>query len=450
MMEPAHQGAPIGENAPETGIFFSAGHCSRGSVAGLSALLCAASLLLGLGGFAHGEETTVAALVDRALETHPELRFYEAEIDAARGVRRTAGTVDNPELMTGVGNWRVRDLGTGAVGDGPAWAVQLTQRFEWPGRLALRKAIADRQIELAELGVEQFRNTLAAEIKTMGWQMISAQERVRAAAEVSERFTELATVLLQRDPAGAAPRLEARLVEASALTLSAAATQARNQLAQSRFELNQLLGHPAEHPLSLRRVETALKPPPPLERLLTDARQHNFDLRARIIDVQQQGFEVQLAENERWPTISVQPYFQQQANQTNQTRESMAGIGISIPLPLWKRNKGAIETARAKETQAEVMLTAQMRQLERDVASEANHYRLHVEELAKWPGDTLEQFRAAAKEADEHYRLGALPLATYTELQRQYLESVDAVLESQLGAIEALLRLELLTGRKIE
>jgi cobalt-zinc-cadmium efflux system outer membrane protein len=90
-----------------------------------------------------------------------------------------------------------------------------------------------------------------------------------------------------------------------------------------------------------------------------------------------------------------------------------------------------------------------MRQLERDVASQASHYRLHVEELVKWPSDTLESFRKAAAEADEHYRLGALPLATYTELQRQYIDSVSAVLASQLAAVDARLQLEQLTGIKL-
>ncbi len=177
-----------------------------------------------------------------------------------------------------------------------------------------------------------------------------------------------------------------------------------------------------------------------------NARKKNFDLRARIIDVQQQGYEVKLAENERWPSITVQPYIQRQQNET---RETQVGIGISIPLPLWNRNKGAIDAAKAKEVQAEVMLTAQMRQLERDVAAQASHYKIHVEELAKWPADTLDSFRKAAAEADEHYRLGALPLSTYTELQRQYIDSVKAVLESQLGAVDARLQLEQLTGSKL-
>lgn len=389
------------------------------------------------------EPVSVNSLVLKALATHPELRYYEAQIDVAQGGKTKAGEIKNPDLMVGVGVWHLRDLATTQVSDGPTWAVQLTQTFDWPGRLSLRKAIAQKDIELARLGFAQFRAALAGRVRTISWKLLAAQEQTRAAEEVAKRFQSLAAVLLQRDPAGAAPRLEARIIQASALTLGAEATLARNELAAARFELNQLLGEKAEHPLELRMEDLKLMPPPPLDVLLAEARHKNFALRARFVDVEQQGYHVDLAKNERWPSITVQTYMQKQ---TTLTRETQVGIGVSIPLPVWNRNKGAIDAAKAKEIQAEVMLTAQMRQLERDVAAQASHYRIHVEELAKWPADTLESFRKAAAEADEHYRLGALPLATYTELQRQYIASVKAVLTSQLGAVDARLQLEQLTG----
>lgn len=393
------------------------------------------------------EPITVDSLVQKALATHPELRFYEAEVDVAAAGRIKAGEIKNPDLMTGVGNWRVADLASNRITNGPTWSVQLTQTFEWPGRLSLRKAIAEKQTQLARLGLEQFRAALAARVRTLSWKILAAQEKTQASKEVAERFQLLSEVLLQRDPAGAAPRLEARIIQSSSLILGADATLARNELAAARFELNQLLGEKAEYPVEIRMEKLTLNPPPALESLLARAREKNFELRARIYDVQQQGFEVELAENERWPSVTVQPYLQKQ---TNETRETQVGLGISIPLPLWNRNKGSIEAAKAKQVQAEVMLTAQMRELERNVAAQASHYGIHVEELAKWPGDMLESFRRAAAEADEHYRLGALPVSTYTELQRQYIDSVKAVLESQLGAVDARLQLEQLTGAKLD
>lgn len=387
------------------------------------------------------DPVSISSLVSKVVATHPEVRFYEAEIAAAKGGQQTAATVANPELETSFGAWRVNDLGNKS--DGPAWAVTLSQPVEWPGRIALRKAIALKQTEVAELGVEQFKATLAGKARSSAWALMAAQEKVHAADEISKRLTALADVLLQRDQAGPAPRLEARIIQATAMTLGSQAARARRELAQAKFVLNQLLGEKPEHEIEVKREHLTLAAAPSLESLLTKARSHNFDLRARMLDVEQQGFTVKLAENERWPSFKVSPYFQQQRAAS---KETQFGLGVSIPLPLFDKNKGSIATARARQVQAEMMLAAQMRELEREVATHRSEYTSYAGELAKWPADTLESFQKAAAEADEHYRLGALPLSTYIELQQQYVEALNTVLESQLGALEARKEIEQLTG----
>jgi len=90
------------------------------------------------------------ALVTEVTSRHPELAFYEAEIAAAKAGARTAATRADPELSLSAGHKRVRDAAGALVGEGTAWSVSLTQTFEWPGRLALRKALPDgRAILLA-------------------------------------------------------------------------------------------------------------------------------------------------------------------------------------------------------------------------------------------------------------------------------------------------------------
>jgi cobalt-zinc-cadmium efflux system outer membrane protein len=66
--------------------------------------------------------------------------------------------------------------------------------------------------------------------------------------------------------------------------------------------------------------------------------------------------------------------------------------------------------------------------------------------MAKWRADAVTQFKDAAALADRHYRLGAVPIATYVELQKQYLEAVGALLATRHEAVEAGLELQRLTG----
>jgi cobalt-zinc-cadmium efflux system outer membrane protein len=66
--------------------------------------------------------------------------------------------------------------------------------------------------------------------------------------------------------------------------------------------------------------------------------------------------------------------------------------------------------------------------------------------MARWRPDSAQHFEEAAEVADRHYRLGAVPISTYVELQKQYLDAVEGLLDTKKEALEAAAQLELLTG----
>lgn len=124
--------------------------------------------------------SSLDALVAEAMARNPEVNAYVAEIAAARGERRTAGEWKNPEVTTDVGSKLVRDFDGNSIGNGPLWTVSATQAFEYPGRIALRKAIANHQIALAELGLEGFRTALATRVRSIAFRAaLSEQESKR-------------------------------------------------------------------------------------------------------------------------------------------------------------------------------------------------------------------------------------------------------------------------------
>jgi cobalt-zinc-cadmium efflux system outer membrane protein len=135
--------------------------------------------------------TRLEDLVSEALQRNPESKFYVAEIAAAKGARRTAAAWSNPELSTSVGVKTVRERNSTMPGEGLAWSVSLAQPLEWPGRIGLRKAIANRDIELAELGLERFRTALAGRVRSLAYGLFAAQQKADAAREVAARFEAL-------------------------------------------------------------------------------------------------------------------------------------------------------------------------------------------------------------------------------------------------------------------
>lgn len=382
-------------------------------------------------------------IVEQIVSSNPELKFYESELAVARAQARAAGSREAPELSLEIGRKRLRDTAGILEGEGTAWSVSVTQVFDWPGRIPLRKAIANHDVELAQLGLERFRTALSSRAFSLGYGLYGAAVKAAAIREVADRFSALKETFLARDPAGVMPLLETRVIEAAELSLQRRATAAELEAKRALVELNQLRGLALDTPARPQASRFVFGAAPEYPQLIAAARENNLEYRTRKLELEQQGFAVRLAQNERYPSVSVSPYVSQaRAGE----RESIYGVGVSIPLPLTQKSRAGVDVAKAKQRQAEAALTLAERELEREVIATATEFAAKANETQRWSADAITQFRDSAVLADRHYRLGAVPLATYVELQTSYLDAVEALVETQHEAIEAGLKLQLLTG----
>lgn len=388
---------------------------------------------------------TPEGLVKQALQRNPELNFFVAEIAAAKGGVRTARTVRNPELNSEVGYKNSREHSGGASGDGAIVALSFSQTVEYPGRIALRKSIANHDLVLAELHLQQFRLTLAARVRSLAYAITSAQERTKAVQEIASRTRSLDDVLKQRPLAGVAPQLEAQIISANLITFQR--QERESGLAEKTIaaELNQLCGRSADVALIVNAspiIFTAVSVPS----LVNAARSNAFDIRIRQVELAQQGFKVALSKNERFPAIAVGPFY---SLENAIDREHRVGLGLSLPLPLWDRNLGNIESSKARQQQAEVSLAVTGREVEKRVTQSAVTLQSKRAEIEAWKNGALSNLREATELADRNYRSGAVPLTTYVEIQKQYLEAISAFNDAKNDALEAAQTLEILTGQTL-
>lgn len=394
--------------------------------------------------YADTNSITLDSLIAEVLEKNPELQFFQAEIASAKGSRKTAGLWTNPEVSGSIGQKRVWNEEEEPTAKGKAGDIAVTQTFEWPGRIGLRKAIADRDIELAELGLEQFRALLASRTKVAAYEFLAAEEKAAATREVADHFSALREVLVQRGQAGLAPQLETRVIEAIELNMQRKASQATLTAKAALLDLNQLRGASPDAKLSLAPLNLSFRPlQKDQDALVTLAKSNDFLIRQRKIELARQNFRVGLAENERLPAVSVGPSISQERAGD---RERVIAATISVPLPIWDRNQGNIDTARAQRVQAETSFNVAEREAQRRVIEAMISYETKLKEMAKWQPDSIQHFKEAAELADRHYRLGAVPVSTYLELQTQYLETIEGLLDTKKEALEAANQLNLLTG----
>jgi outer membrane protein, heavy metal efflux system len=384
---------------------------------------------------------TIDGLVTQALSRNPELRYYKAEIAVAKAGRKSAGKLPNPELDLELGRKKVTS--GDAKGEGIAYSVTLAQPVEWPGRLGLRKAIADRDIALAELGLERFSAYLAARVKYLGYALATQQESAAVAAEVADRFTSVKDVLVQREPGGVAPMLESKIIEAAEVVIQRQAGEAAVEMQEALLELNQLMGRRADTPLQVQRTEFTPPTRAELASLLNEAARHNYDLLVSAAELEKQGLHVALAKNERYPIFTVGPSV---AREQAGDHETVIGLSLSVPLPLWDNGQPAVEASIARRMQAEASLQASMREVERQITGAWLLLETQRKRLDGWKPEAQRTFSEAAQLADRHYRLGAVPLSTYIEMQEKYLEATKSINATRLEVLKAALDLEQLVG----
>lgn len=382
---------------------------------------------------------SAGTLVSKALANNAEIAFYEAQLALAAGQRLDAGKPANPEISAQLARWSL-----GGAGDGPAWQASVSQTFDWPGRNSLRKALADRQVDVAGLGLDSFKNSLAARVRSLAVSLQFSQEKTEAARRVADRLRDVLQVMVQRDPAGPAPLLETRILEANLLTMSRQLSQAMQETAGLRLDLNLLCGERPDAALTIAGNLPELPAAPGLDKLLAAAAERNFEIRMRAAELRMQGFAVSLAYHEKLPSWTVQPFVSSQ--KAGRDKETTAGLSVSLPLPLWNRNQGNEAAAAARQAQAAASLAVTQREVTRQVVGKAQAYAAQVEEISRWSTDAAERFREAAEIGDRHYQLAAIPVGTYLELQKSYLEGLDALHATRAEALANLQDLELLTG----
>jgi len=392
---------------------------------------------------------SIDRLVEDIVANNAERQFYARELAAARVGRAAAGRLADPELTMEFGEKTTAGGGPasgGMLGPGPAYQVSIVQPLEFNGRIALRRAIADRQIDLAMLGYQQYTATLAARARTLAYTLFTASAKADGASAVAARIEGVATVTVERDIAGPSALIGVRILEAGALTARRQAEVAVADYNAALYELNQLRGTPFAANIRLITPPLALPALPPQPVLAERAQTRNFEIRSLQAELEQQGLKTSLARRSRIGSVKIGPYYRQE---TAGSTDRFAGVQVAVPLPLWNRQAGDVAIEEGRIAQAESALFAQVRTVERTLFDQAAIYRARTASLARLPTDGIGRFRAMADLAERSYRLGAVTATVYLDAQRQYLDATTAILDTRREALAAGLQIDVLTGNTV-
>lgn len=373
---------------------------------------------------AFAEPVSLSEALARGQDASPRIAKAKAELKAAEGRAIQAGVRPNPTLSAEVENFS----GTGpyrTFGQTET-TVAVSQPFEFGGKRRARKEVASAERAFAQIALRKAEADLAYDIIVSHAELRAAEDRAVLARQVLARAVELVRIAetlvdVGRDPPLTKLRADALLAEARAETLRAEA-----DLLSARQRLALLIG--SEDP-ELSAAAQDMAPPPVLA---VDAQ--SLDERLAAAERNAAAARVKLAQAEGVPDITASGG----VRNFRESRDTAFIVGMSIPLPVFNRNRGNIAAARADGDAAEADL-AQARLDTRFLRRDAERMLAAANErVAALSGASLFQANEAARIADIGYQQGKLTLIELIDAQEAQASANLKLIEAELDRARAL------------
>lgn len=373
---------------------------------------------------AFAEPVSLSDALARGQHVSPRIAKAKAELKAAEGRAIQAGVRPNPTLSAEVENFS----GTGpyrTFGQTET-TVAVSQPFEFGGKRRARKEVASAERAFAQIALRKAEADLAYDIIVSHAELRAAEDRAMLARQVLARAVELVRIAetlvdVGRDPPLTKLRADALLAEARAEKLRAEA-----DLLSARQRLALLIG--SEDPELTAAVQDMPAPP-----VLTDGAQ-SLDERLAAAERNAAAARVKLAQAEGVPDITASGG----VRNFRESRDTAFIVGMSIPLPVFNRNRGNIAAARADGDAAEADL-AQVRLDTRFLRRDAERMLAAANErVAALSGASLVQANEAARIAEIGYQQGKFTLIELIDAQQAQASANLKLIEAELDRSRAL------------
>jgi cobalt-zinc-cadmium efflux system outer membrane protein len=387
---------------------------------------------------ARGETLTLSAATSEALEHNPEIRAFSADVAAARGEVMTAVTWENPELAVSPGARNTKASGKTTTEFHSVF--ELKQTIEFPGKRSLRRALAQKSVESRQLALAGFRSQLAIQVRRVFYTLLaSRQVAVLKEQRVASAKT-FAEAARKKVEGGFAPEFEATKAEVEVVSAQRAHREVQAQVATAGAALSTLLGR---KPGDVLEITGTLSEPvivPDETNVLRQVFARNPSFKAQEAEVERTGLSAKSVRKSRLPDFTIGPSVEYL--QDEQTYD----FGISLPLPLWDRKKGAMTTATAEQEKAVAELDKLRQEILRDVTTAYHNLASAKESLALYTPEFLGKLRAALDAASQSYTEGRTTLLIYLETQRTYFDAQADYFETLQKLYDATAELETAVG----
>jgi cobalt-zinc-cadmium efflux system outer membrane protein len=323
----------------------------------------------------------------------------------------------------------------------------LVQTLELGGKRKYRILAARRSFAATASTLEDFLRNLKLDAATAFADALSSSRSAAQKRASAKDLTHLADTQRQRRQLGdisEADMLQAQVEERQFQNelLTAEAEADRASLALCNF-----LGRDSGNVRLIPKGELAVQPRAyDVSTLIRDALQHRPDLLA--LRHSRDALEAKTSQEKanRIPNLDLGPSWTHSSSSQNSIAPSpefdSLGVSLSLPIPLWNRNRAAIDAARSSAEQAQKQLEAAELKAEVQIRQSADAYHSAAERVRNYQSGILKDAQAVLDAKRFSYQHGQSSLLELLDAQRTSNEVQSSYTDALADQAKALIELE--------
>ena len=377
-------------------------------------------------------------IVTLAVERSPTLAGAEGFVKQSHGQQISAGAYPNPSLSGAAGRGAIRDPSTGTRIT--ERTVTIEQPLEWVGKRQARQDAADAGVAGASAALEESRLTLIADVKVAFYHLLFTQRDTELAAQNAATFEEVLRTVKARVAAGEATSFDTMKAGVEMQKARKDVARAHNALLVAKSRLNTLAAGALGPQFSIHGDFHTPRQALDAEQLVAQALEHHPTVRRFTKLAEQAGHTVQYERASRMPNVSVLGSYHREAGDESVT------AGLSVPLPLWYRRQGEIESALGTKYRADADRQRAQLELEQAITQHAQEVRTAQDQLQVFETGLLKQAEQTLAVARTSFRQGAASLLDVLDAQRVHRQTLLEYAQIRADLSIALVRLERAIG----
>lgn len=380
-------------------------------------LLALLSLLLAKAGLAQStpRQLALAECLERATANHPTLKAAQTRLQGSEEFRRFVAVRPNPTVTLQTENWRAWQQPPFAFGRDIDVFVYASQRVETAGKALRRRDLADQQVGIAQSEIEILQRQLRQEVTRSYWRAMQAQTLLEILAENRGDLDQLVQYTGNRVREGYVAESELIRVRLEQQTLIGQEAATEQALETAKLDLLKAMGETTfDTAFRLVSLEDARSPllTMTIDQLRTEALANRPELARLRTKVEAERANLKLQQANARPDLE----FSAGYKRTGGYNTALAYV--TVPLPLFNKNRAEIGRATAMISSAEQELLAEENYIRAEIEVVQRAAQKLATRLRDLQRDFLKQADDSRNIALVAYREGATDLYKLLETQR--------------------------------